>query len=274
MGDDVYDKLHELQRRQAALEKRHESERQDLKMKNRSLESLKVGDAETATTQRSGRAQGRRTLTHIDLGTEAANPKQRWAMATKEITVRKRVVKGLRAGFMQRAEFQVPPGGTGAADAQSTLLRRLKSSASRPSMVTAMEGDADSFEVREKLAQSVQSVANSLKTIKPSLPGHIVLWMCLLLLALSVGLMVVLHDDPLVNINGPSAFGEQPSGWGPDGKWRDEPEGGYQQHFDVNDPVAAFLSVTGLVYALVFASAYTEAQSRLDEIRRTLVQEA
>ena len=34
------------------------------------------------------------------------------------------------------------------------------------------------------------------------------------------------------------------------------------------------VQVSGLVYALIFAAVYTETQSRLDEIRRSLVQEA
>ena len=36
----------------------------------------------------------------------------------------------------------------------------------------------------------------------------------------------------------------------------------FVQHFELNDPIAAFVSVTGLVFALVFASNYTDAQVR------------
>ena len=51
-------------------------------------------------------------------------------------------------------------------------------------------------------------------------------------------------------------------------------ERGRDDFYDVNDPTSAFVGVTGLVYALVFASAFQEAQNRFDEIRRSLVQEA
>jgi hypothetical protein len=47
----------------------------------------------------------------------------------------------------------------------------------------------------------------------------------------------------------------------------------FEQHFELNDPVAAFVSVTGLVFALVFASNYTDAQCRLNEIRNSLAVE-
>ena len=43
---------------------------------------------------------------------------------------------------------------------------------------------------------------------------------------------------------------------------------------EANDPVGAFLSVTALVYALIFASAYGEEQARMDEIRCSLIEEA
>jgi hypothetical protein len=46
------------------------------------------------------------------------------------------------------------------------------------------------------------------------------------------------------------------------------------QHFDRNDAIAAFIGVTSLVFALIFASTYTDAQSRLNEIRNSLAQEA
>ena len=48
----------------------------------------------------------------------------------------------------------------------------------------------------------------------------------------------------------------------------------FVQHFELNDPIAAFVSVTGLVFALVFASNYTDAQCRLNEIRNSLAVEA
>ena len=41
-----------------------------------------------------------------------------------------------------------------------------------------------------------------------------------------------------------------------------------------NGPVCGILGVASLTYALIFASAYSEAQARLDEIRMNLVQEA
>jgi len=48
----------------------------------------------------------------------------------------------------------------------------------------------------------------------------------------------------------------------------------YQQHFELNEPMGGFISVTGLVFALVFASNYTDAQCRLNEIRNSLAVEA
>ncbi len=48
----------------------------------------------------------------------------------------------------------------------------------------------------------------------------------------------------------------------------------YRQHFELNEPMGGFISVTGLVFALVFASNYTDAQCRLNEIRNSLAVEA
>lgn len=48
----------------------------------------------------------------------------------------------------------------------------------------------------------------------------------------------------------------------------------YRQHFELNEPCCGFISVTGLVFALVFASNYTDAQSRLNEIRNSLAVES
>lgn len=46
------------------------------------------------------------------------------------------------------------------------------------------------------------------------------------------------------------------------------------QRLERNDAIDAFMGVTSLVFALIFASTYTDAQNRLNEIRNSLAQEA
>ena len=67
-----------------------------------------------------------------------------------------------------------------------------------------------------------------------------------------------------------------PNAWmaADDSEGDDSSLGELVQRFEVNEPVGAFLGVTALVSALIFAAAYSEAHSRLDEIRNSLTLEA
>ena len=47
-----------------------------------------------------------------------------------------------------------------------------------------------------------------------------------------------------------------------------------EQRFDLNDAIANFLGVVGLVYALIFSQQYADAQQRLREIQDSLSSEA
>ena len=130
-------------------------------------------------------------------------------------------------------------------------------------IVSAIEGDDDSFGTYSGLEASVQQTARSLNDAMPARRkrcsfGYMQLifshmsrwtgfWVTGMFLILTVAMLIALLGDPMV-----------------------KDDIGY----DVNDPVGAFVSITSLVYALIFASAYTEGQSRFDEIRRSLVQEA
>ena len=59
----------------------------------------------------------------------------------------------------------------------------------------------------------------------------------------------------------------QPNFW-------EEDEPVYAQRFEINEPIGAFVGVVSLVYALIYASAYTTSQDRINEIRRALTLEA
>eukprot|EP01047_Picozoa_sp_COSAG01_P005990 COSAG01_NODE_212_length_21797_cov_14.197806_25_plen_240_part_00 len=162
--------------------------------------------------------------------------------------------------------------------------------AQRASMAIAIDGDSDQFETRSSLVQNVAETATQLSISRrvACVDCHTGMWMAGVLLAVNCALFVVMDGNALVNA-APHAWGDDES----EGEWqtlgpgttagshfvfrevdRPPPQNGYSQRFEVNDPVAAFLGITALVYALIFASAYTEAQQRLEEIRRSLVQEA
>ena len=48
----------------------------------------------------------------------------------------------------------------------------------------------------------------------------------------------------------------------------------YQQHFDLNEPIGAFIGVMAFIFALLYTSTYNDAQQRLSSIRNSLAQEA
>jgi hypothetical protein len=125
-----------------------------------------------------------------------------------------------------------------------------------PSVVSAIEGDEDTFATHELLVQNVRRTAESLVTTQQVHSWGTGMWMTGGFFSLSaIGLLLMKESNyrkPLESV---------------DPHYTDD-------MFNVNDPVAAFLGITALVYALIFASAYTEAQGRFDEIRRSLVQEA
>jgi hypothetical protein len=150
-------------------------------------------------------------------------------------------------------------------------LNRLGSAVQRVpvSLVTAIEGDSDRYDTHASLVENCSAAASSLGLragageggrkaggcryvgmLCASVARRKGFWLTILFLFGVILLALSQHGDPLLRDPDRDAF------------------------FDVNDPTSAFVGVTGLVYALVFASAFQEAQNRFDEIRRSLVQEA
>ena len=131
----------------------------------------------------------------------------------------------------------------------------------------ALSGDDEDFATRERLAQRVAIAAATLGSAeKRKSPFERGCWMPLIMSAL--GLSLLLAPTELL-------IDSEPNAWDVGDAWEPEPEPAeFTQRFEVNEPVGAFLGVSALVYALIFVSAYGEAQSRLDEIRNSLVIEA
>lgn len=145
------------------------------------------------------------------------------------------------------------------------MLGRSESSMAETdnSLIDAIDGDADDFSTHEGLVVSVRRTQEGLAHSAGDGLDRAGFKMSWLFLGLSVALaswLAVLGIGD--NFNHPMQ-----SGGGSDSDFPPE-------LFDVNDPVSAFISITALVYALIFASTFTEAQVRLDEIRRSLVEEA
>lgn len=145
----------------------------------------------------------------------------------------------------------------------------------RDSLSAVLEGNDDEFSTREGLAQRVAMSSASLGAKIKEKRGSGVfvqvcrrLWMPIVMLALgNIALALPLHT---------LLVSSSPNAWTNEGEGEDDnsPVAELVQHFEVNEPIGAFLGVTALVYALIFAAAYSEAHSRLDEIRTSLTLEA
>lgn len=161
----------------------------------------------------------------------------------------------------------------------SQLIRFDGASASaaggrRTSLSAVLEGNDDEFSTRQGLAQRVAMASASLGTKREQRNTGVVrrvwqrLWMPISMLVLGTAMLVLpLHKTLLES---------SPNAWAEESGIEDGESvvGDLVQRFEVNEPVGAFLGVTALVYALIFAAAYSEAHSRLDEIRTSLTLEA
>lgn len=157
-------------------------------------------------------------------------------------------------------------------NAQSAHMTGLRQR--RPSLAVAIQGDDEDFSTREQLAVRVARAAASLgqANTKDSCCSQGA-WMPPMLAALSVAVLVVPLNNWVV-WSMPNAWGvEGAAGWGQPSESTDAGNG-FRQDFEVNEPVGAFLGVTALIYALIFASLYSEAYARIDEIKGNLVLEA
>jgi hypothetical protein len=145
----------------------------------------------------------------------------------------------------------------------------------RGSLTVLLEGCDDEFSTHEALTQRVAMASASLGALRPQRTLGVVgrawqrLWMPIIMLLLGIAVLFVpLHAAVLEH--SPNAWSEAGDAAAGD----DESAVELLQRFEVNEPVGAFLGVTALVYALIFAAAYSEAHSRLDEIRTSLTLEA
>eukprot|EP01043_Picozoa_sp_COSAG02_P061769 COSAG02_NODE_8366_length_2596_cov_19.291280_1_plen_595_part_00 len=144
----------------------------------------------------------------------------------------------------------------------------------RDSLSAVLEGNDDEFSTRQSLAQRVAMASASLGAKKERRATGVIgkvwqrLWMPMMMLGLGTAMMLLPLHKLLVEAS-PNAWSEIS-----DGEDDDSSIGELVQRFEVNEPVGAFLGVTALVYALIFAAAYSEAHTRLDEIRTSLTLEA
>lgn len=144
----------------------------------------------------------------------------------------------------------------------------------RDSLSAVLEGNDDEFSTRQSLAQRVAMASASLGAKKERRATGVVgkvwqrLWMPIMMLGLGTAMMLMPLHKLLVEAR-PNAWSEIS-----DDEDDDSSFGELVQRFEVNEPVGAFLGVTALVYALIFAAAYSEAHTRLDEIRTSLTLEA
>ncbi len=144
----------------------------------------------------------------------------------------------------------------------------------RSSLELVLDGNDDDFSTRASLAQRVAMASASLGAEKKQQSSGVVrrvwrrLWMPISMLVLGSS-MLALPLHALLLESDPNAWAEEGDGVDDESSVAE-----LVQRFEVNEPVGAFLGVTALVYALIFAAAYSEAQSRLDEIRTSLTFEA
>eukprot|EP01043_Picozoa_sp_COSAG02_P061683 COSAG02_NODE_8338_length_2609_cov_1.978486_1_plen_612_part_00 len=150
----------------------------------------------------------------------------------------------------------------------------VRSGRRRDSLSAALEGNDDEFSTRQTLAQRVAMASASLGAKKERRATGVAgkvwrrLWMPIMMLGLGTAMLLLPLHKLLVEAS-PNAWSEMD-----DGEDDDTSIGELVQRFEVNEPVGAFLGVTALIYALIFAAAYSEAHTRLDEIRTSLTLEA
>ena len=187
-----------------------------------------------------------------------------------------------RARTKLSAFVGVKTAGPGQLKAHPSLLLAKRNHCNAPPMqlVRAIEGDADSYATYKDIESSVQRTVSDLT--RPEELRRLCLWKYLAamfgrvsrwtgywmtgtFLAMAIVLGISLDSDPLVRF---STHGGYTESAGSDGGTHP------MDVFEINDAVSAFLGITAVVYALIFASAFTEAQARFDEIRRSLIQEA
>lgn len=101
--------------------------------------------------------------------------------------------------------------------------------------------------------------------------------MVVLLVFVTVMLVLLFYQQPILDMflhSGPNVWSEPAADGSSSRAGNAYDEEDFWQHFELNEPLCGFISVTGLVFALVYASNYTDAQSRLNEIRNSLAIEA